>query len=81
MLQAEYLLASSGQGSLGHAAFLGIGGFVSSLLAINLGIPPVIGNVLASVFVCRNRVFDRNHMREIESMVSSNGNFRLLCNR
>jgi branched-chain amino acid transport system permease protein len=37
------LLASSGQGSLGHAAFLGIGGFVSSLLAINLGIPPIIG--------------------------------------
>jgi len=33
------LLASSGQGSLGHAAFLGIGGFVSSLLAINLGVP------------------------------------------
>jgi branched-chain amino acid transport system permease protein len=37
------LLASSGQGSLGHAAFLGIGGFASSLLAINLGIPPIIG--------------------------------------
>jgi len=37
------LLASSGQGSLGHAAFLGIGGFSSSLLAINLGIPPIIG--------------------------------------
>jgi branched-chain amino acid transport system permease protein len=37
------LLASSGQGSLGHAAFLGIGGFTSSLLAINLGIPPIIG--------------------------------------
>ena len=37
------LLASSGQGSLGHAAFLGIGGFTSSLLAVNLGIPPIIG--------------------------------------
>ena len=36
---------------------------------------------LGSVFVCRNRVFDRNHMREIESMVSGNGNFRLLCHR
>ncbi len=42
------LLASSGQGSLGHAAFLGIGGFVSSLLAINLGIPPVIGMFLGA---------------------------------
>jgi branched-chain amino acid transport system permease protein len=38
------LLATSGQGSLGHAAFLGIGGFVSALLAIEpLGIPPIIG--------------------------------------
>ncbi len=42
------LLASSGQGSLGHAAFLGIGGFTSSLLAINLGIPPIIGIFLAA---------------------------------
>ena len=37
------LLATSGQGSLGHAAFLGIGGFTSSLLALNLGVPPIIG--------------------------------------
>ena len=44
------LLASSGQGSLGHAAFLGIGGFVSSLLAFNLGIPPIIGIFIGGVF-------------------------------
>jgi branched-chain amino acid transport system permease protein len=37
------LLAYSGQGSLGHAAFLGIGGFTSALLAIRLGLPPVVG--------------------------------------
>ena len=38
------LLATSGQGSLGHAAFLGIGGFTSALLAIKpLGVPPIIG--------------------------------------
>jgi branched-chain amino acid transport system permease protein len=38
------LLATSGQGSLGHAAFLGIGGFTSSLLAIQpLNLPPMIG--------------------------------------
>ena len=43
------LLASSGQGSLGHAAFLGIGGFTSSLLAINLGIPPMIGIFIGSL--------------------------------
>lgn len=41
------LLASSGQGSLGHAAFLGIGGFSSSLLAIKLGIPPIIAIFIA----------------------------------
>lgn len=44
------LLASSGQGSLGHAAFLGIGGFVSSLLAINLGVAPIIGMFLGGAF-------------------------------
>jgi branched-chain amino acid transport system permease protein len=37
------LLAYSGQGSLGHAAFLGIGGFASALLAIRLGVPPILG--------------------------------------
>jgi branched-chain amino acid transport system permease protein len=41
------LLASSGQGSLGHSAFLGIGGFTSSLLALNLGVPPIIGIFIA----------------------------------
>jgi branched-chain amino acid transport system permease protein len=37
------LLAYSGQGSLGHAAFLGIGGLASALLAIKLEVPPIIG--------------------------------------
>jgi branched-chain amino acid transport system permease protein len=37
------LLAYSGQGSLGHAAFLGIGGFASALFATKLGLPPIIG--------------------------------------
>ena len=36
------LLAYSGQGSLGHAAFLGIGGFASALLA-RAFLPPVLG--------------------------------------
>ncbi|HUU87918.1 MAG TPA: branched-chain amino acid ABC transporter permease [Candidatus Glassbacteria bacterium] len=44
------LFANSGQGSLGHAAFLGIGGFTSSLLAINLGIPPIIGIFMGAIF-------------------------------
>jgi branched-chain amino acid transport system permease protein len=37
------LLAYSGQASLGHAAFLGIGGFASALLAVKIGLPPIIG--------------------------------------
>src|SRR4030043_2168609 len=44
------LLAYSGQGSLGHATFLGIGGFVSSLIAINLGIPPIVGVFVGGLF-------------------------------
>ena len=44
------LLASSGQGSLGHAAFLGIGGFVSALVTIKLGIPSIFALFLGSLF-------------------------------
>ena len=44
------LLASSGQGSLGHAAFLGIGGFVSALASIKLGIPPIFALFLGGSF-------------------------------
>lgn len=43
------LLASSGQGSLGHAAFLGIGGFASALIAIRTGLPPIAGLFLGSL--------------------------------
>jgi len=47
------LLAYSGQASLGHAAFLGIGGFASTILIIN-GASPVVGvltGALAASFV------------------------------
>ncbi len=44
------LLAYSGQGSLGHAAFLGIGGFASALLAIKLGVPPIVGLFVGGLF-------------------------------
>ena len=37
------ILAYSGQASLGHAAFLGIGGFASALLATRLDVPLVVG--------------------------------------
>ena len=43
------LLAYSGQGSLGHAAFLGIGGFASALLAVKSGLPVVVGLLLGSL--------------------------------
>jgi branched-chain amino acid transport system permease protein len=36
------LLAYSGQGSLGHAAFLGIGAYGSTLIASKTGIPPLV---------------------------------------
>jgi branched-chain amino acid transport system permease protein len=44
------LLSNSGQGSLGHAAFLGLGGFTYSLLIINLGIPPIIAMLIGALF-------------------------------
>jgi branched-chain amino acid transport system permease protein len=36
------LLAYSGQGSLGHAAFLGLGAYASTLLAAKTGFPPLV---------------------------------------
>jgi len=42
LASAWNLLAYSGQGSLGHAAFFGVGGYVSALLSIKLGISPLI---------------------------------------
>lgn len=47
------LLAYSGQGSLGHAAFFGIGGYISTLAAVATGITPYItiflGGAVAAV--------------------------------
>lgn len=43
------LLAYSGQGSLGHAAFLGIGGFTSALVATRFGLPPILGLFVGSL--------------------------------
>ena len=44
------LLSNSGQGSLGHAAFLGLGGFTYSLLVINLGIPAILAMLIGAIF-------------------------------
>src|SRR5512136_921819 len=47
------LLAYSGQGSLGHAAFLGIGAYASTLIATKSGITPYITIFLgAAVAAC-----------------------------
>ncbi len=43
------LLAYSGQASLGHAAFLGLGGFISGLVGIKLGLPPLLGLFVGAV--------------------------------
>lgn len=44
------LLAYSGQASLGHAGFLGIGGFVSALIGVKLGLPPIAGLFVGALF-------------------------------
>ncbi len=44
------LLASSGQGSLGHAVFLAIGGFASGLIAIRFGVPPAVSLLIGALF-------------------------------
>jgi branched-chain amino acid transport system permease protein len=43
------LIASVGQISLGHAAFVAAGAYVSALAALNLKIPPIFGVLLAGV--------------------------------
>ncbi len=46
LASAWNLLAYSGQGSLGHAAFVGIGGYASAILTLELGISPFLGLLL-----------------------------------
>jgi branched-chain amino acid transport system permease protein len=44
------LLALSGQASLGHAAFFGIGGYVSAIVANTLGLPPIAAIPVGGLF-------------------------------
>lgn len=44
------LLAYSGQGSLGHAAFFGIGAYASTVIAIKIGVSPYISIFLGAAF-------------------------------
>src|SRR5882757_3441438 len=43
------LIVSVGQISLGHAAFVAAGAYVSALLALNLKIPPIFGILIAGL--------------------------------
>ena len=53
------LLAFSGQGSLGHAAFFGIGAYASTLIAIQSGIPPFITIFLGAAVAAFIGILDR----------------------
>lgn len=48
--EAWNFLAASGQGSLGHAAFFGLGAYASALLATGFGLPPILTSFLGGVF-------------------------------
>ncbi|HOT02643.1 MAG TPA: branched-chain amino acid ABC transporter permease [Methanolinea sp.] len=43
-------LTFSGQGSLGHAAFFGLGGYAASLMAVKLGLPSLVTLVFGGCF-------------------------------
>ncbi|HNQ29654.1 MAG: leucine/isoleucine/valine transporter permease subunit [Methanoregulaceae archaeon PtaB.Bin009] len=43
-------LTFSGQGSLGHAAFFGLGGYAASLVAIRFGLPPLVTLLFGGCF-------------------------------
>lgn len=44
------LLALSGQGSLGHAAFFGLGGYASAIIANSFGLPPMVSIFFGGFF-------------------------------
>jgi len=43
-------LTFSGQGSLGHAAFFGLGGYAASLMAVRLGLPSLVTLLFGGIF-------------------------------
>jgi branched-chain amino acid transport system permease protein len=48
--EAWNFLAASGQGSLGHAAFFGLGAYASALTASAFGVPPVLTVLFGGLF-------------------------------
>jgi branched-chain amino acid transport system permease protein len=48
MVMGLWLIWSVGQLSLGHTAFAGLGGYISALLAMKLGVPPAFGIVIGA---------------------------------
>jgi branched-chain amino acid transport system permease protein len=51
------LLTYSGQASLGHAAFFGIGGYVSALLVVKMGVPIQAGIILSGCIAAAMGLF------------------------
>ena len=54
VLGLAFLLAT-GQLSLGHAAFLGLGAYASSLMTLKLGVPPLVA-IAKNTLAVRNAV-------------------------
>lgn len=48
--EAWNFLAASGQGSLGHAAFFGLGAYASALTASRFGLPPILTILFGGLF-------------------------------
>jgi branched-chain amino acid transport system permease protein len=42
-------LTYSGQGSLGHSAFFGLGGYFSAIIAVKLGLPPILSLLMGGL--------------------------------
>ena len=42
-------LTYSGQGSLGHAAFFGLGGYFSAIIVVKLGLPPILSLIIGGL--------------------------------
>ena len=74
------LLAYSGQGSLGHAAFLGIGAYASTLIATKSGLTPYITIFLgAAVAACIGILIGLTCISTAQGMVPCHGHV-WVCN-
>ena len=75
--QAWNFLAASGQGSLGHAAFFGLGAYASALIATGFGLPPILTVPARRPLRGRYRPPDRADLRPPQGVVPRDGHLRL----